>query len=146
MSHRVVPLGCVQHRVQRDGCAFTQGTDLPRNAPTQLSWQGAPATFSRRAKKPARGEGHSSPGSSREAFWPIFCKAEGDWELEVVERTPGMRGISVLPKRWIVERTFGWLARNRRMSKDYERKIQTSETLTEVAMIRLLVARLGYRS
>ena len=72
-----------------------------------------------------------------------WCKAEGDWELEVVERTPGVRGFAVLPKRWIVERTFGWLSRNRRMSKDYERKVQTSETLIEVAMIRLLVARLG---
>ena len=72
-----------------------------------------------------------------------WCKAEGDWELEVVERTPGVRGFSVLPKRWIVERTFGWLSRNRRKSKDYERKVQTSETLIEVAMIRLLVARLG---
>jgi putative transposase len=41
-----------------------------------------------------------------------------------------------------VERTFGWLSRYRRMSKDYERKVQTSETLIEVAMIRLLLARL----
>jgi putative transposase len=67
----------------------------------------------------------------------------GDWALEVVERTPGMRGFAVLPQRWIVERTFSWLSRNRRMSKDYERKVQTSETLIELAMIRLLVARLG---
>jgi putative transposase len=69
-------------------------------------------------------------------------QVEGDWELAVVERTPGVRGFAVLPKRWIVERTFGWLSRNRRMSKDYERKVQTSETFIEVAMIRLLVARL----
>jgi putative transposase len=75
-----------------------------------------------------------------------WCKAQGDWELEVVERTPGVRGFSVLPKRWIVERTLGWLSRNRRMSKDYERKVQTSETLIEVAMIRLLLARQGGRS
>ena len=72
-----------------------------------------------------------------------WCQAEGGWDLEVVERTPGVRGFTVLPKRWIVERTFGWISRNRRMSKDYERKVQTSETLIEVAMIRLLVARLG---
>ena len=72
-----------------------------------------------------------------------WCQAQGGWDLEVVERTPGVRGFAVLPKRWIVERTFGWLSRNRRMSKDYERKVQTSETLIEVAMIRLLVARLG---
>jgi transposase len=72
-----------------------------------------------------------------------WCKAVGDWELEVVHRTPGTRGFAVQPKRWVVERTFSWIGRNRRMSKDDERKVQTSETLIEVAMIRLLVARLG---
>jgi transposase len=72
-----------------------------------------------------------------------WCQAQGGWELEVVERTPGVRGFAVLPKRWIVERSFGWLSRNRRLSKDYERKVQTSETLIEVAMIRLLIARQG---
>jgi putative transposase len=45
--------------------------------------------------------------------------------------------IEVLPKRWIVERTFGWLRRDRRLTKDYERKAQTSGTLIKVAMIRL---------
>jgi len=45
-----------------------------------------------------------------------------------------------------MERTFGWLARNRRMSKDYERKIQTSEMLIEVAMMRLLLAHRGRRA
>jgi putative transposase len=72
-----------------------------------------------------------------------WCQAQGDWELEVVERTPGVRGFAVLPKRWVVERTFGWISRNRRMSKDYVRKVQTSEALIKVVMIRLLVARLG---
>ncbi len=72
-----------------------------------------------------------------------WCKAQGDGDLEVVERTPGIRGFTVLPIRWIVERTFGWLSRYRRMSKDYERKVQTSETFIELVMIRLLMARLG---
>jgi putative transposase len=54
-----------------------------------------------------------------------------------------VRGWSQQSKRWIVERTFAWLFRNRRLALDYERKVQTSETLIEVAMIRLLVARLG---
>lgn len=75
-----------------------------------------------------------------------WCKAEGGWELEVVERIPGTRGFSVQPRRWVVERTFGWLSRNRRLSKDYERKVQTSETLILVAIIRLLLARLGCKS
>jgi putative transposase len=72
-----------------------------------------------------------------------WCKATGGWELEVVKRTAGVRGWSQQPRRWIVERTLSWLSRNRRMGKDYERKVQTSETLIEVAIIRLLVARLG---
>ncbi len=48
-----------------------------------------------------------------------WCKAHGDWDLDVVERAAGVRGFAVVPKRWIVERTFGWLSRYRRMSKDY---------------------------
>jgi putative transposase len=73
-----------------------------------------------------------------------WCRLQGDgWELEVVQREPGTRGFQVQPRRWVVERTFGWLSRYRRLSKEYERKGQTSETLIEVAMIRLLVARLG---
>jgi putative transposase len=72
-----------------------------------------------------------------------WCRATGDWELEVVKRPPGVRGWSQQPRRWIVERTFAWLLRHRRLVVDYERKVQTSETLIEVAMIRLLLARLG---
>jgi transposase len=71
-----------------------------------------------------------------------WCKRQGDgWELEVVERAPGMRGFSVQPRRWVAERSFAWLVRNRRMAKDYERKVQTSETLIELAAIRLLLRR-----
>ncbi len=72
-----------------------------------------------------------------------WCQATGEWELEVVERTPGTRGFSVVPRRRVVERTFSWISRHRRMSKDYERKVQTSETLIQVVMVRLLLARLG---
>ncbi|HLX58504.1 MAG TPA: IS5 family transposase [Ktedonobacteraceae bacterium] len=74
-----------------------------------------------------------------------WCLVQGNWDLEVVERTPGTRGFSVLPRRWVVERTFGWFSRSRRLSKDYERKVQTSETLIQIAMTRLLVTRLGRR-
>ena len=72
-----------------------------------------------------------------------WCEEQGGWELEVVERDKEARGFEVLPKRWIVERTFAWLVRNRRLVKDYERKVQTSETLIEVAMIRLMLRRLA---
>src|SRR5438270_8945987 len=72
-----------------------------------------------------------------------WCQATGEWELEVVERPSGTRGFSVVPKRWVVERTFAWISRNRRMSKDYERKVQTSETLIELAATRLVLRRLA---
>jgi putative transposase len=56
------------------------------------------------------------------------------------------KGFKVLPKRLIVERTFSWLIRNRRLSKDYERKVQTSETLVKVAAIRLILRRLARKA
>ena len=60
-----------------------------------------------------------------------------------VELNPNVEGFSVVARRWVVERTFGWLSRNRRLSKDYERKVQTSEALIEVATVRLLLRRLA---
>ena len=79
-------------------------------------------------------------GGEKLAKW---CEQQGGWELEVVERDREVEGFRVLPKRWIVERTFGWLRRDRRLARDYERKVQTSETLIEVAMIRLILRRLA---
>ncbi len=52
------------------------------------------------------------------------------------------RGFVILPRRWVVERTFAWLDKNRRISKDYERLCETSEAFILVAMIRLMVRRL----
>ena len=75
-----------------------------------------------------------------------WCRHQGaGWELEIVEREPGTRGFQAQPRRWVVERCFAWLSRNRRLAKDYERKVQTSETLIEVAATRLLLRRLGSR-
>ena len=57
-------------------------------------------------------------------------------------RPVGVQGFVVLPKRWIVERTFAWLARYRRHSKDYEKTTASSEALTRLAMISLMTKRL----
>lgn len=65
------------------------------------------------------------------------------WELEVVEREAGQKGFQVIPKRWVVERTFAWLGRNRRLSKDYEFLSETSETWLYIAMVALLTRRLA---
>jgi putative transposase len=69
-----------------------------------------------------------------------WAKAEGkkvDWQ-----RLMPPRGFKVLPRRWVVERTFSWLSQNRRMSKDYERLAATSEAFIYLAMTRLMVRRL----
>jgi putative transposase len=63
--------------------------------------------------------------------------------LEIVKRPEGTKGFLLLPKRWIVERTFAWLGRYRRLSKDYEFSTQTSEAMIRVAMIHLMVRRLA---
>jgi putative transposase len=69
-----------------------------------------------------------------------------EWAKEGVqiewEKLLPPKGFEVLPRRWVVERTFAWLGRNRRMSKDYERLCETREALVLVAMTRLMVSRL----
>jgi putative transposase len=61
---------------------------------------------------------------------------------EIVRRPSTQAGFTVLPRRWVVERTFGWLSRSRRLSKDYEYLPATSEVMIYVAMIRLMLKRL----
>jgi putative transposase len=73
-----------------------------------------------------------------------WCQQNGGCTLEIVERTPGACGFSIQPRRWVAERSFAWLSRNRRLGKDYERKAQTSETLIEVATIRLRLRRRSF--
>lgn len=72
-----------------------------------------------------------------------WTRATGGWELDIVRKPLGIKTFIILPKRWIVERTFGWLGRNRRLSKDYEGLPETSETWIRLAMIRVMVIRLA---
>jgi putative transposase len=65
------------------------------------------------------------------------------WVLEIVKRSDDMKGFQVLPHRWIVERTFAWLGRYRRLSKDYEGLPETSEAMIYAAMTHLMVRRLA---
>ena len=64
------------------------------------------------------------------------------WDLEIVKRSDDMRGFVVLPKRWTVERTFAWLGKCRRLSKDYEYLTESSEAMIRLAMIGLMLRRL----
>ena len=75
--------------------------------------------------------------------WARALRARRRLRLEVVRRQPGQQGFVVLPRRWVVERTFAWLGFHRRLSKDYEALAETSEAMIYVAMIRLMLARLA---
>jgi len=63
--------------------------------------------------------------------------------LEIVLKLGNQKGFQVLPKRWVVERTFAWITRNRRLARDYERLAESSEAFIYVAMIRLGLRRLA---
>jgi putative transposase len=63
--------------------------------------------------------------------------------LEIVRRSDTQKGFAVLPRRWVVERTFGWLNNFRRLSKDYEFRTDSSEAFIFLAAARLLIARLA---
>lgn len=76
---------------------------------------------------------------------PEWTKRTFGWRLQTVLRPVGMKGFVILPKRWIVERTFAWLSLSRRFSKDYERLPETTESLIYIRMSYLMARRLVKR-
>ena len=80
-----------------------------------------------------------------EKMWAIARKRQQEG-ASVVQMWAGLsygRGIEVLPKRWVVERTFAWLSKCRRLCRDYEFVPQSSEAMIYIAMTRLMLKRLG---
>ncbi len=65
------------------------------------------------------------------------------WDLEVKTREPGVKGFAILPKRWVVERTFAWQGRYRRHSRDYERRTDSSESMIRISSVHLMLRRLA---
>jgi len=79
---------------------------------------------------------------SGDATWAA-AKRAGKLELQIVKRSDVAKGFTVLPKRWIVERTFGWLGRCRRLAKDFENLSRTQLAFVQLAMIRLMARRIA---
>jgi putative transposase len=75
--------------------------------------------------------------------WVKELRPFGKLHLEIVRRSDQSKGFAVLPKRWIVERTFGWLTKSRRLCRDYEVRLDHSEAMIRICMIRLMVRRLA---
>jgi putative transposase len=74
-----------------------------------------------------------------------FVKKVLGWTIQIVNRPKKSKGFVLLPRRWVVERTFGWLNWYRRLSKDYEHRPRSSEAQVQLAMISLLRRRLSKR-
>jgi transposase len=83
-------------------------------------------------------------GGYRGRLVPIAKSAWGI-TIEVVRKPPDQRGFAVLPRRWVVERTFSWLMRQRRLVRDYERLPETHEAMVKWAMIAIMLNRLAPR-
>ena len=75
--------------------------------------------------------------------WVKQLRPFGKLRLEIVRRCDHLKGFKVLPKRWIIERTFAWLFKSRRLCRDYEVRLDHSEAMIRICMIRLMVKRLA---
>lgn len=75
--------------------------------------------------------------------WVKALRVSRPVRLDIVKRAAVAQGFVVSPKRWLVERTLGWLNRYRRLSKDYELLPATSEAMIQVTMIHLMIRRLA---
>jgi transposase len=67
----------------------------------------------------------------------------GKWTIEIIKRSDTAKGFELLPRRWVVERTFAWLNRNRRLAKDFERTIESATAWLYLASIQLLTRRIA---
>ena len=75
--------------------------------------------------------------------WVKPLRPCGKLRLEIVRRGDDVKGFKVLPRRWVVERTFGWWFKSRRLCRDYEVRLDHSEAMIRICMIRIMVRRLA---
>ena len=68
---------------------------------------------------------------------------QGEWTLEIIKRSDAAKGFEVLPRRWVVERTFAWFGRNRRLAKDFEETIESSTAWLLMASVQLMARRIA---
>jgi transposase len=113
------------------------------------------------AQRRRSGSGRSSSGAQRhslELSWLRHVFADGgyagpklrgalakigDWNLQIVKRSDIAKGFELLPRRWVVERTFAWLGRCRRLAKDWEKSIASAQAWIFIAHIRVLTRRIA---
>jgi putative transposase len=106
-------------------------------AAPQVLWQLGSATYPRLAVVWADNKYHNHALNE----W-VETESPGHWHLDIVRRPAGSKGFVLLPKRWVIERTFAWFGRCRRHSKDYERRTDSSESMLRMSAIHLMLRRL----
>jgi transposase len=116
----------------RTGCQWRQ---LPRDFP---AW--STVTGGLKAIFPAITTVIADAGRESKKLARALAEQQG-WRLQIVKRR--QRAFKITGLTWIVERSFAWLGRNRRLSKDYEHRVQTSETMIDIATTRLMLNRLA---
>jgi putative transposase len=105
--------------------------------------QAAPILFSRLENQPTSKIRHMFADTKYHNFTLYeWVEDHADWRLSIVRRPAGQQGWVTLPIRWTVERTFAWLGKCRRLSKDRERTVQSSESFIRLGMIHLMLNRL----
>jgi len=70
-------------------------------------------------------------------------KGKGQWTFEIIKRSDTAKGFELLPRRWVVERTFAWIGRNRRLAKDFEETIESSTAWLMLASVQLMARRIA---
>jgi len=70
----------------------------------------------------------------------------GCWTMEIVKRSDRAKGFEIIPRRWVVERTFAWLGRCRRLAKDWEKSIRSAESWLLIAHIKIVTRRIARAS
>ena len=105
---------------------------------------GAPAVIAElRTAMPSVSKVWADGGYSGPKLARALTGMPGAPDLEIVQKPKEPKGFEVLPRRWVVERFFGWLGRCRRLSKDFERTIASALAWLQLAVVRLLLRRLG---
>jgi transposase len=120
------------------GISVTEASVQDRDGARELLSKVLVGRFGRLKRIWADG-GYSGKLVEEVASLPRHCGVE----LEIVKRSDCLKEFKVIPKRWIVERTFGWLVRNRRLVRDYEVLTQHSIAMIQISMMKLMLARIA---
>jgi len=140
---RIKGRGCARHRFEGPPSAPDHHRQLASNliacqvhSAGIQDRDGAPGVFAKLRREAPRlrhmfvDGGYAGP-KLREALVPL-----GRWTLQIVKRSDAAKGFVVLPRRWVVERTFAWLGRCRRLAKDWEKTIESAEAWVHITHIR----------